>query len=217
MNVKLVPIEHANAIRVVCMQPIPLHLYNVIRKALYMHVPVWAFDHVDVKVNPIHNAIPSELIENKLKQLIITSEAPNRVNAYKICATVKPVNAIMRGSDIVFKPSMYASIDPIREFGIRVDPNVEIIAMLKKTENVAFEIALDGKFGTAFQNNDQCVRYSVYNVSIEEENEDANTVSSFVYMGRGHYAQGDCLFYLAMQSIQDMIHELEVGFLECTH
>jgi hypothetical protein len=204
----------AQTVQVVCMQPIAISLYNLIRKFLYMHVPVWAFTHVEIKTNPIHNAIPSELIETKLKQIVIQCQNPNvqKMYFYKVDANLKPVKTIMKGSDIQFK-QVFSSMDPVSEFGLHIDPSVEVIALQGKSD-ATFDAHIEGKFGTAFEYKDQCSRYAIHNASIIEEDEEQNTVSVFEYSSRGHYTNATYLFHLSLQSIQAMLTKLEIAFLD---
>ena len=70
--------------------PISIQLFNVIRKALYDHVPVWSFDDLKVGRNTCIASVPSELLVNKMKNLVI------RARPVEVCCAPTPERLVPR-------------------------------------------------------------------------------------------------------------------------
>jgi hypothetical protein len=115
-------------VRLEFLHPVPLHVYNAIRRALYVYCPVWAFDSVHVNKNPFHNAMPSELVEEKLKQIIVACERTHvpleTLRMLPLNAFLKPIPIhvrVVRGSDVGFESSAaYGSMNPMYECSLFV-------------------------------------------------------------------------------------------------
>ena len=209
----------AQCVRIEFMDPIPLHVYNMLRRAVYAHAPVWAFDSVVVTSNPFHNVTPSELIEGRLKHVVLSCKSfPMHImQMYKVKACLKPLRVGAQAictSDIDFKSPMgYAMANPVAEFGISASPNVKVVNVSAESGKTNVEAVLEASFASAFERGDTSQRYGVYNVQIETGAPN-DEVKSMVYSARGHFQdKPDVIFQMGMQRLQDHIAIIEEAFL----
>lgn len=218
------------SVRVEFSAPIPLALANMIRKVLYIHAPVWAFDIVEVKNNPSHHSLPSELLEEKLKHIILQCAKPAHINTMRmhaLKASLRPIPSSaksIKGSDIIFKGTThaYAAANAAVEFGLSVWPHAVDIAHVFPTtfatpgstsKPTGFDVSFDAHFASAFDMNDASNRYAVSNVRFAFSPNDPNTVVELTYEGRGHYASPDILFMWGMHRLHEHLQAIEVAFV----
>ena len=196
--------------------PIPLYLYNLIRRFLYAHVAVWAFHQVEFvnKKNPYHNSCPSELIVNTLKQVIITSEFLLQIKqnrqieaAISFGSTAK----VLYGSDIVFTNKSFHCFHDLH-----VSPSTEIMpfyspSMMKNEMlNIVLAATLASASDAEFDGEMSSNRYAVSNVHFLKN--EGDYIQEITYKTRGHFIHPEVAFIFAMESILKQLDALEIGF-----
>ena len=220
-------------VRVVFATPIPLHVANMLRRAIYSHAPVWAFEAVEVKHNPFHHVVPSELVEEKMKHLVLRCARPAQMHVMRghtAKASIRPIPASaksIKGTDIVFKSATsYASANPALEFGVSVWPlGVEISNAFQAppaatahgtvgaTRNAGLDATLDAIFASAFDVGDASQRYAASNCRFEFSPSNDEMVTALVYTARGHYASPDLVFVWGVQRMHDHLNAIEEAFV----
>jgi hypothetical protein len=233
MFVRIQTVHGEQTVRVEFSVPISLRIANVIRKTLYVHTPVWAFDAVEVKNNPFHHALPSELLEEKLKHVILRCSKPANINVMRMHAIKASLRTIslsaksIKGSDVQFKSSThaYAAANAATEFGVFVyPPHVEIAHVFQPpavatTLEVAgprsngLDATFDARFASAFDSNDASQRYAVSNVRYTFCPGNDTAVSEVTYEARGHYATPEIVFMWGLQKLHEHLHAIEEGFV----
>lgn len=233
--------NNEQTVRVEFATPIPLEIANVLRKVVYTHAPVWAFDSVEVKNNPSHHALPSELLEEKLKHVILqcvkVPPHPHIMRQHALKASLRPIpsNAkTIKGVDIVFKGvgHSYACTNAAQEFGISAFPStldiVHIFPPPTTSTPIAFtgpqtqrtngfDVTLDATFANAHESDDASQRYAVSNVQFAFSPLNDTAVHALTYTGRGHYASPELVFLWGVQCMHEHLDLIEKAFVSQLH